>query len=695
MISGRGGAGGRSGRIRPPRRFVRRNDDMTDLEECWTMLEEALGDIHRKSCGQLSFEQLYRSAYKMVVKKKGDVLYDRVQKFEEKWFADHVIPTIDSLMTKSLFSIGTDHSAGSVNERRQTGEKFLRGMREIWQDHNMSMNMTADILMYLDRGYTLLEPKRIPIFAATIGLFRDQILQSCLSDDSEQLVLDIIVSVMLDQINMEREGDVIDRNLIRGCSRMLSCLYVSVYETESQTLYKTIFEERFLQHSRKFYMKECQQLIRDADARAWLRHTQRRINEEMERCDHTIELRTLPRIIRVVEQTLISEHLQDFMTMEPNGFKWMIDNDRTEDLSILYHLISRIDKDKTALRSILQKRVVELGFEIENVLKNTDFSMSGSAEGGEEGEKNRTLSPAAQQTAAAVKWVDDVLLLKDKFDHLLSECFGDDVIIQSALTKSFSDFINAFGRSAEYVSLYMDDNFKRGIRGMTETEVDASLERAIVLLRYLQDKDLLQTYYQRHLARRLLHGKSESHDAERQVLSRMKQELGQQFTSKFEGMFRDLSASGDLTSGYRHYMSKLGDWPSIELNVNVLTTNYWPHEIMGRQASIGEGSRISCTYPRQIKTLQASFGQYYLADRSGRKLTWVGTMGSADIKCTFPAIAGKSGALSRERRYEINVPTFAMVVMLLFNDLDVDRGLSCAQVARSFEGAGFQDDQDE
>lgn len=647
------------------------------------MLKEALGDIHNKSCGRLSFEELYRASYKMVLKKKGDVLYDRVKEFEEQWFSKHIIPKIEALVTKNLISIGIDRTAvTSANERRQTGEKFIKGLYDAWDDHVMSMNMTADILMYLDRGYTQQEPHRVSIYATTIALFRDHILRSCLNANTDRLVIDILVSVILDQINMEREGDVIDRNLIRSCSHMLNDLYETEDESESSRLYTAIFEPRFLSNSETFYSTECERLLRESDASTWLRHTQQRLSEEVDRCGTTIEVETLPKVSAVIEQQLIVNHLSDFLALEGSGLRWMIDNDKMQDLSILYRLIARVDNEKTSLRDIMSKRVVELGLEIENVVKNTDFSLAqAEGEDGAEADKAKPLNAAAQQTAASIKWVDDVLLLKDKFDNLLIQCFENDLVIQTALTKSFTSFINLFTRSSEYVSLFMDDTLKRGIRGKTEAEVDAILEKAITLVRYLQDKDLFQTYYQRHLARRLLHGKSESHDVEKQVISRMKQDMGQQFTSKFEGMFRDLVTSSELTTTYRDHIRAVGDEEkTIDLNISVLSTNYWPQEVMGRTAQIGEGSRITCNYPPDIQRLQASFERFYLNNRNGRKLTWVGTTGSADIRCVFPAISGKPKPLDRERRYEINVPTFAMVVLLLFNDVEDGDSLSYEEI---------------
>src|SRR5690606_31303785 len=88
------------------------------------------------------------------------------------------------------------------------------------------------------------------------------------------------------------------------------------------------------------------------------------------------------------------------------------------------------------------------------------------AEGGKT--KPSQLTASAQQTAAAIKWVDDVLGLKDKFDEILTDCFREDLTIQTALTKSFAEFINSFDRASEYVSLFIDDSLRRGIRDKTE-----------------------------------------------------------------------------------------------------------------------------------------------------------------------------------------------------------------------------------
>ncbi|KAK4129002.1 Cullin-domain-containing protein [Parathielavia appendiculata] len=682
----------RPNKIRPVRRPIL-NKETSEFEPCWDILKGALTDIHNKNASRLSFENLYRASYKIVLRKKGQLLYDRVKEFEEEWFRNHVLPPIAELVSSNLVSVALLQMPGlSAHERRETGERFLRGIRDTWEDHNMSMNMVADILMYLERSYVS-EARQPSIFAATIGLFRDHILRNNVGGVSEQLdqpfvIFDLVNAVILDLINMERDGDIIDRNLLRQLTSMLEALYETDEEQENAKLYLTVFEPRFLTASQSFYKNECEKLLREGSASTWLRHTQRRLQEEQDRCETSLSILTTDKIAKVVELELIVAKLNDFLAMEGTGMKSMVDNDRYEDLSILYQLVSRVDKTKNALKNILQSRVMDLGLEIEQTLKHTDFSAPGAGaeveDAAEAGEKTKAqpLSAAAQQTAAAIKWVDDVLQLKDKFDNLSKMCFNEDLVLQSAVTKSFSDFINMFHRSSEFVSLFIDDSLKRGLKGKSDEDVEVMLQKAIVLLRYLADRDMFERYYQKHLARRLLHNKSEMH-IEKELVRRMKAELGNHFTTKFEGMFKDMELSKDLSENYRDHVRNLGDadTTNIDLGIHVLTTNNWPPEVMGRSASQEDGGRAECTFPPAIKRLQESFFKYYLKDRSGRVLTWVASAGSADIKCVFPKVTGKeSGPLSKERRYELNVSTYGMIVLELFNSLADGESLSFEEI---------------
>src|SRR5450432_1960561 len=153
------------------------HSENTDFDAMWDILRSALREIHTKNASKLSFEQLYRASYKIVLKKKGDLLYDRVKEFEEQWFGSEVMPKIRLLITKSLLGVAMGGMSGtSANEKRIGGEKFLKGLKESWEDHNLCMNMTTDVLMYMDRVYSA-DNRRPSIFTTAMGLFRDHILR--------------------------------------------------------------------------------------------------------------------------------------------------------------------------------------------------------------------------------------------------------------------------------------------------------------------------------------------------------------------------------------------------------------------------------------------------------------------------------------------------------------------------------------
>ncbi|KAK3061444.1 hypothetical protein LTS18_006264 [Coniosporium uncinatum] len=164
--------------------------------------------------------------------------------------------------------------------------------------------------------------------------------------------------------------------------------------------------------------------------------------------------------------------------------------------------------------------------------------------------------------------------------------------------------------------------------------------------------------------------KSLSNDVEKQMISRMKIELGNNFTVKLEGMFKDMAISEELTSGYKEHIARLGDPDPkrIDLAINVLTSMTWPLEIMaGSQEGEGNEAKKQCIYPAEVDRIKMGFEKYYSEKHSGRKLSWQPNMGTADVRATFPKVPSKDG--HKERKHELNVSTYAMIILLLFNDL--------------------------
>ncbi len=109
----------------------------------------------------------------------------------------------------------------------------------------------------------------------------------------------------------------------------------------------------------------------------------------------------------------------------------MIDMDRIDDLSRLYRLYSMVAKGIPCLRRALKDSIVRRGHEI----NQSSLSMENDDAMGDKKGKGKA-APAAQMTLAlALKWVQDVLELKDRFDSIWSKAFNCDRELESGLNE--------------------------------------------------------------------------------------------------------------------------------------------------------------------------------------------------------------------------------------------------------------------
>jgi len=99
-------------------------------EKTWSLLQKAIEEIHDHNASGLSFEELYRNAYNMVLHKFGDRLYNGLQ----------------SVLGEHLAKV---ESAVQGAQR----EQFLTELNQRWHEHTKSTQMIRDILMYMDRTY--------------------------------------------------------------------------------------------------------------------------------------------------------------------------------------------------------------------------------------------------------------------------------------------------------------------------------------------------------------------------------------------------------------------------------------------------------------------------------------------------------------------------------------------------------------
>ncbi|KAI0749766.1 Cullin-domain-containing protein [Daedaleopsis nitida] len=637
--------GGRA-RIKP----ARKHGPDVSIDETWAKLSRNIVEIQNHNAANLSFEENHRYAYNMVLYKHGDKLYrgstQLIAENLEKLAKEYIIPAYPAGVSDDPV------------QKSQEGEMLLKALKKVWDDHTSSTSKLRDVLKYMDRVYT--QNAGVPvIYEAGLRLFIKHIIKAPIEDH--------VISAILTLIQTERDGYTINRSSVHGCVDVF--LQLEDHNSrEGISIYKRDIEPAVLAESEAFYKKEGERLLETCDAPEYLRRVEARFHEEESRTHHILStLTTLP-LRRILEKHLVSAHLSTVINMPNSGLDAMIDSDRIDDLARLYRLFTKVSTGLPTLKKSLRETIIRRG---------KDINEAGPSAGGDGGEspdedaaepsakakgKARARPPptaASQTLTSALRWVQDVLDLKDKFDQIWSKAFHSDRDLESALNEAFETFINLNEKAPEFISLFIDENLKKGLKGKSETEVDVVLDKTITVFRFLTDKDVFERYYKGHLAKRLLLGRSVSDDAERGMLTKLKIECGYQFTQKLEGMFNDMKLSSDAMSAYRDHVSKNDRSPAIDISVIVMTSTFWP---MSHTAA-------SCVFPEQLIQASKSFERFYLSRHSGRRLTWQPSLGNADVRVTF-----------KSRKHDLNVSTFALIILLLFEDILDDQFLTYEEI---------------
>jgi len=575
----------------------------------WDLLRRAIQEIQKKNNGGLSFEELYRNAYTMVLHKHGEKLYN------------------------GLTEVVTDHLKNTVRPAilASMNNNFLVSLNQHWKDHQTCMVMIRDILMYMDRVYVS-QCNQDNVYHLGLKLYRDQVIRTHDINGTLRLTL-------LSYIAKERGGEVIDRGSMRSACNMLTTISLN-----NRDVYEEEFEQPFLKQTSEYYKVESQKLIAENSASAYINKCEQIFEEETERARHYLDPLTETSVVQVLEEELVQKHMTTIVEMENSGCVYMLKNDKKEELLGMYKLFERVVDGLETIRDCVSGylRVIGKGL----------------------------VEDCSQKSA--VDFIQSLLELKDRMEDFYTKSFKADNIFKKMINADFEWFVNTNQKSPEYLSLFIDDKLKKGVKMLSEMEVESVLEKSMALFRHLQEKDVFERYYKQHLSRRLLTNKSISDDSEKNMIAKLKNECGCQFTSKLEGMFKDMQVSSTTNEEFkRHVIEKEVDMSGVDLGVTVLTTGCWPTN----------ASTPTCNLPVVAGLAFSVFKQFYLDKHSGRQLTLQVNRGTADLVAHFYAIVkaqtlenGESetttptqSKLATNRRHILQVTTFQMTLLMLFN----------------------------
>ncbi|NWY77018.1 CUL4A protein, partial [Erithacus rubecula] len=555
-------------------------------QDTWQKLHEAVGAIQSSISIKYNLEELYQAVENLCSYKVSATLYKQLRQVCEEHVKEQILQ-----FREYPFVMHRDSLDSLL---------FLKKINKCWQDHCRQMIMIRSIFLFLDRTYVLQNSVLPSIWDMGLELFRNHII-------SDKQVQTKTIDGILLLIERERNGEAVDRSLLRSLLSMLSDL---------QQVYKESFEQRFLEETNCLYAAEGQRLMQEREVPEYLHHVNRRLEEEGDRVITYLDHSTQKPLIACVEKQLLGEHLSAILQ---KGLDSLLDENRIPDLTQTYQLFSRVKGGQQILLQHWSEYIKNFGTTIVvNPEKDKDM-------------------------------VQELLDFKDKVDHIIEVCFQKNEKFINLMKESFETFINKRpNKPAELIAKYVDSKLRAGNKEATDEELERILDKIMIIFRFIHGKDVFEAFYKKDLAKRLLVGKSASVDAEKSMLSKLKHECGAAFTSKLEGMFKDMELSKDVMVQFKQYMQNQSDPGNIDLTVNILTMGYWPTY-----------TPMEVHLNSEMIKLQEVFKTFYLGKHSGRKLQWQTTLGHAVLKAEF-----------KEGKKEFQVSLFQTLVLLMFNEGD-------------------------
>uniref|UniRef100_A0A914W5X7 Cullin family profile domain-containing protein n=1 Tax=Plectus sambesii TaxID=2011161 RepID=A0A914W5X7_9BILA len=333
---------------------------------------------------------------------------------------------------------------------------------------------------------------------------------------------------------------------------------------------------------------------------------------------------TLEGYAGMCEKVLIARNID----VIKDDFRTLLINGRDEALSRTYSRIHPVDDDNlSALTKVLEKHIEEEGTSAVDKC----------------GEENLEI------------YVNTILEVHRRYSTLVEHSFHNESCFVQALDKACTTFINknsgtivskSASKSPGLLAHYCDWLLKKSAKNPEEVELEDSLTRAMILFKYIEDKDIFEKCHSKMFAKRLVSGLSVNDDAESSMITKLKQMCGCDYTSRLQRMLTDWRSSKELTDAFKDHQRNAGTPLNLDFSIAVFNSGVWP-------------SRQTFTFeiPSELVSCIGRFTDFYNHRHNGRKLTWL-----------LPMSKGELTTNCFQKKYTFTASTVQMSLLLMFNE---------------------------
>ncbi|KAJ7681877.1 ubiquitin-protein ligase [Mycena polygramma] len=614
-----------------PAPFSQMPPKTADLDETWAFLTAGVDHIMTKLETGLSFAG-YTSLYTTVYN------YCTSTKMHGKLEGNR---TGANLVGSDLYNKLTDYFANHFKPIVQQAESLqdealLRYYAAEWDRYTTGANYLNRLFTYLNRYWVKRERDEgkkavYQVYTLALAQWRTHLFTPLQPP---------LTAALLRLVAAQRDGAAIDQALVKKVVDSYVSLGLDPTDPNKECLdvYKEQFETPFLAATEAYYAAEAEAFLNGGSTTAgasasgegsasgsgggnipeYLKKAEGRLREEEERVVRYLHAKTRKELVGKCEGVLLRAHAPRMW----DAFQALLDFDADADLQRMYALLARIPEGLEPLRRKFEAHVKAAGLGAVAGLVGT-----GSADklaGEKDDAKAADLDPKA--------YVDALLSVHEKNAATVARSFKGEAGFAAALDKACREFVNrnaatgtSAARSPELLAKHADMLLRKSNKVAGDVDLEGALNRVMVLFKYLEDKDVFQTFYTTKLSKRLIHGVSASDEAEASMISKLKEACGFEYTNKLQRMFTDMSLSKDLTDSFKERMAQNHDDMEIAFSIMVLGTNFWPlapptHEFL---------------LPTELLPTFERFTRYYQTKHSGRKLTWLHNYSKNELRTNY------------------------------------------------------------
>ncbi|XP_077089163.1 cullin-5 isoform X2 [Siphateles boraxobius] len=489
-------------------------------------------------------------------------------------------------------------------------------------------------------------------------------------------------------VHAERLGEAFDSQLVIGVRES----YVNLCSNTDDKLqiYRENFEKAYLDSTERFYKTQAPSYLQQNGVQNYMKYADGKLREEEKRALRYLETRRECNSVQAVSFPCSKNAPKQDPVFVPFAFiqlmeccvNALVTSFKETILAECPGMIKRNETESEYGRSsgtkgsasselhLMFSLMDKVPSGIEPMLKDLEDHIlnAGLAD---------MVATAETITSDSEKYVEQLLTLFNRFSKLVKDAFQDDPRFLTARDKAYKAVVNDAtifklelplkqkggglktqpeSKCPELLANYCDMLLRKTplSKKLTSEEIEAKLKEVLLVLKYVQNKDVFMRYHKAHLTRRLILDISADSEIEENMVEWLR-EVGMpaDYVNKLARMFQDIKVSEDLNQSFKemHKHNKLA-LPAESVNIKILNAGAWSRS----------SEKVFVSLPTELEDLIPEVEEFYKKNHSGRKLHWHHLMSNGII--TFKNEVG---------HYDLEVTTFQLAVLFAWNQRPRER----------------------